>query len=154
MSKMGFYVIILLIKGYDFKHLIIDPLKRFSLKIWGSFTSYISPLCILSNIHVKLAIHFSLEDKIVKNYLYMSKLEAQMVTSTSSENLSLQLYEAQNKNFNFGNTNPLILHTRSIFFKGGNLTKIWSKKIFFMKTLSKLGALTVLSVYAPLYLNC
>jgi hypothetical protein len=30
--------------------------------------------------------------------LYMSKLEAQMVTSTPSENLSLQLYKAQNKN--------------------------------------------------------
>jgi hypothetical protein len=73
----------------------------------------------------------------------MSKLEAQMVTSTPSENLSLQLYKAQNKNFNFGITKTLILHTRSIFFTGGHLTKIWSKKIFFMKTLSKLGALTV-----------
>ncbi len=73
----------------------------------------------------------------------MSKLEAQMVTSTPSENLSLQLYKAQNKNFNLGIVKTLILHTRSFFFTGGHLTKIWSKKIFFMKTLSKLGALTV-----------
>jgi hypothetical protein len=73
--------------------------------------------------------------------LYLSKLAAQMVTSTStpSENLSLHLYESQNKNVNF---DTLILHARSIFFKGGHPTKIWRKKIFFMKTLSKLGALT------------
>jgi hypothetical protein len=101
------------------------------------------PLCILSNIRVKLALHSSLEDKIVKNYLYLSKLKAQMVTSTPSENLSLQFYEAQNKTFKFGTTKTLILHTRSVFFIGDHLTKIWSKKIFFMKTLSKLGALTV-----------
>ena len=99
----------------------------------------------MNNIHVKLAIHFSLEEKIVKNYLYLSKLAAQMVTSTPSENLSLHLYESQNKNFNFGTLKTLILDTRSIFFKGGHPTKIWRKKIFFMKTLSKLGALTVLS---------
>jgi hypothetical protein len=72
-----------------------------------------------------------LEDKIVKNYLYVSKLEAQMVTSTPSENLSLQLYKAQNKNFNFGITKTLILHTRLIFFTGGYLTKIRSKKNIF-----------------------
>ena len=102
-----------------------------------------SPLCILSNIRVKLSLHSSLENKFVKNYLHLSKLEAQMVTLIPSETLSLQLYEAQNKIFKFGTTKTLILHTRSIFFKGGHLTKIWSKKIFFMKTLSKLGALTV-----------
>jgi hypothetical protein len=65
-----------------------------------------------------------MENKIVKNFLYLSKLEAQMVTSTPSENLSLQLYEAQNKTFKFGITKTLILRTRSIFFKGGHLTKI------------------------------
>jgi hypothetical protein len=106
-----------------------------------------SPLCILSNIRVKLTLHSSLQNKIVKNYLYLSKLEAQMVTLTPSENLSLQLYEAQNKTFKFGTTKTLILHTRSTFFKGGHLTKIWSKKIFFMKTLSKLGALTGMFVF-------
>jgi hypothetical protein len=84
------------------------------------------------------------QDTVVKNYLYLSKLETQIVTSTPSENLALRLYEAQNKTFKFGTTESLILHTRSIFFKGGHLTKIWSKKIFFMKTLWKLGALTVL----------
>ncbi len=66
-----------------------------------------------------------------------------MVTSTPLENLFLLLYEPQNKNFHFGITKTLILHARSIFFRGGHITKIWSKKILFMKTLSKLGALTV-----------
>jgi hypothetical protein len=74
-----------------------------------------------------------------------------MVTSTPLENLSLHLYESRNKNFNFGTTKTLILHARSIFFKGGHLTKILSKKIFFMKTLSKLGALTVF-IYLFVYL--
>ncbi len=100
-------------------------------------------LCFLNIIHYKLAIHFSLEEKIVKNYLYLSKLVAQMVTSTPSETLPLHLYEPQNKNFDFGTLKALILHARSIFFKGGHPTKIRRKKIFFMKTLSKLGALTV-----------
>jgi hypothetical protein len=121
----------------------LTPLKGYLYKYEAVSASYISPLCFLNNIHVKLAIHFSLEEKIVKNYLYLSKLAAQMVTSTPSENLSLHLYESQNKNFNFGTLKTLILHTRSIFFKGGHPTKIWRKKIFFMKTLSKLGALTV-----------
>ena len=65
-----------------------------------------------------------------------------MVTSTPLEKLSLHL-QSQNKNFNFGTLKTLILHARSIFFKGGHPTKLWRKKIFFMKTLSKLGALTV-----------
>ncbi len=51
----------------------------------------------LNNIGVKHATHFSLEDKNVKNYLYMSKLAAQMVTLTPSENISLPLFESQNK---------------------------------------------------------
>jgi hypothetical protein len=80
---------------------------------------------------------------IVKHYLYLSKLAAQMVTSTSSENLFYQRYGFQNQNFDFKTTKTLILHAWSIFFKGAYLTKLWSKKIFFMKTLSKLGALTV-----------
>jgi hypothetical protein len=82
---------------------------------------------------------------IVKHYLYLSKLAAQMVTSTSSENLFYQRYGVQNQNFDFKTSKTLILHARSIFFKGAHLTKLWSKKIFFMKTLSKLGALTVVT---------
>ncbi len=58
-----------------------------------------------------------------QNYLYLSKLAAQMVTSTPSENLSLHLYESQNKNFNFGTLKTLILHAPSIFFRGGHPTK-------------------------------
>jgi hypothetical protein len=46
-----------------------------------------------------------------------SKLEAQMVTSTPSENLSLQFYEAQNKNFNFGTTKTF--YTLGRFFSKG-----------------------------------
>ncbi len=70
----------------------------------------------MNNIHYKLAIHFSLEEKIVKNYLYLSKLAAQMVTSTPSETLPLHLYEPQNKNFDFDTLKTLILHAWSIFF--------------------------------------
>ncbi len=121
----------------------MTPLKGYLYKYEAVSASYIFPLCFLNNIHVKLAIHFSLEDQIIKNYLYLSKLAAQMVTSTPSENLSLHLSESENKNFNFDTLKTLILHARSIFFKGGHPTKIWRKKIFLMKTLSKLGALTV-----------
>jgi hypothetical protein len=85
----------------------------------------------LNNKCVKLAIHFSLEAKIGKDFLKLSKLATQMVTSTPLENLSLLLYEPQNKNFNFGTTKTLILHAQSIFFRGGHITKIWSKNIFF-----------------------
>ncbi len=57
----------------------------------------------------------------------------------------MKLYEFQNENFNFGTTKTLNLHTRSIFQRGS--PKFWSKKIFIAKTLSKLGALTVHTVY-------
>ncbi len=90
----------------------MTPLKGYLYKYEAVSASYISPLCFLNKIHVKLAIHFSLEEKIVKNYLYLSKLAAQMVTSTPSENLSLHLYEPQNKNFNFGTLKTLILHAQ------------------------------------------
>ena len=129
-----------LLEGYHWKYEVVSA-------------SYISPLCVLNNICVELAIHFSLVAKIFKNYLYLSKLAPQMVTSTPLENLSLLLYESQNKNFNFGTTKTL--HARSIFFRGGHITNIWSKKIFFMKTLSKLEALTVANLifrsFAQLY---
>jgi hypothetical protein len=94
-----------------------------------------------TNIHVTIAIHFSPKEKIVKNYLYLSKLAAQMVTSTPSENLSLHLYEAQNKNFKFGTTRTLILHARSIFFKGSQSPNknMEEKHIFHVNP----GALTV-----------
>jgi hypothetical protein len=80
---------------------------------------------------------------IVKHYLYLSKLAAQMVTSTPSENLFYYLYELQNQIFYLENAKIWILHAWSIFFKKAQLTKLWSKKIFSLKTLSKLGALTV-----------
>ncbi len=37
------------------------------------------------------------------------------------------------------------------FFQGGSPTKLWSKKIFFMKSLSKLGALTVLLMLCDMH---
>jgi hypothetical protein len=81
----------------------------------------------------------------VKHFLYLLKLAAQMVTLTSSENLfTKQRYEFQNPNFDFETTKTMILHAWSIFFMGAHLPKLWSKKIFPMKTLLKLGALTVL----------
>jgi hypothetical protein len=82
-----------------------------------------------------------LEDMIVKHHLYLSKLAAQMVTS---ENLVYQRYGFQNQNFDFKTTKTLILHAWSIFFNWAHLTKLWNKKIFSMKTMSKLGALPVL----------
>ena len=84
-----------------------------------------------------------LEGMTVKHFLYLSKIAAQMVTSTSSENIFYQRYEFQNQNFDFETTKTSILHAGSIFSKVAHLTKLWSKKIFSMKTLSKLGALTV-----------
>ncbi len=59
------------------------------------------------------------------------------------ENLFYQRYGFQHQNFDFKTTKTLILHAWSIFFKGSHLTKLWSKKIFSMKTLLKLRALTV-----------
>jgi hypothetical protein len=78
---------------------------------------------------------------IVKHYLYLSKLAAQMVTSTPSENLFYHRYELQNQNFDFETAKTWILHAWSIFLKRAHQTKLGSKKIFSMKTLSKLGAL-------------
>jgi hypothetical protein len=70
-----------------------------------------------------------------------------MVTATPLENLSLLLYEPQNKNFNFGTTKTLILHARLIFFRVGHITKIWREKNIFRESLSKLGALTVFNIH-------
>ncbi len=60
----------------------------------------------------------------------VSSPEGTYVTSSPSENLSLHLYESQNKNFNFGTLKTLILHARSIFFKGVTQKKYGGKKYF------------------------
>jgi hypothetical protein len=73
----------------------------------------------------------------------LSKLAAQMVTSTAPKNFVGKPYEIQNQNFDFCTPQTLILYTQSIFLREGHQKKIWSKKFFFMKTLSKLGALLV-----------
>jgi hypothetical protein len=59
--------------------------KSYQWKYEAVSASYISLLWFLSNIHVKLAIHFSLEDMIDKKYLYLSRLVAQTVSSKSSK---------------------------------------------------------------------
>jgi hypothetical protein len=74
------------------------------------------------------------------------------------KNLSLQLYESQNKNFNFGTTKALILHIWSIFFKGDHPTKIWSKK-YFHENPSPISQLFTffnddVTVYSPHRLSC
>jgi hypothetical protein len=62
----------------------------------------------------------------------MSKLAAQMVTSTRLENISLHLYESQNKNFNFGTTKTVILHARSVdIFQRGLPNKNMEEKNIF-----------------------
>jgi hypothetical protein len=61
---------------------------------------------------------------IVKHFLYLSKLAAQMVTSTSSEILFYQRYELHNQNCDFETRKTLILHAWSIFFQWGSSNKI------------------------------
>jgi hypothetical protein len=71
-----------------------------------------------------------LEGMIVKHYLYLLKLAAQMGTLTSSKKFFYRCYEFQNQNCDFKTTKTLILHAWSIFLKGAHLTKLWSKNIF------------------------
>jgi hypothetical protein len=66
---------------------------------------------------------------IVKIYWYLSKLVAHKVTTTPSE-FFFQLYEFHNLNFEFGISKILILLARSIFLKGGHLTKYGIKNTF------------------------
>jgi hypothetical protein len=66
----------------------------------------------------------------VKHYLYLSKLAAQLVTSSSSENLFYQRYELQNQNCDFETTETLILHAWSIFSNGAHITNYGIKNIF------------------------
>ena len=94
----------------------------------------------------KIFILYRVVKKVIQKMFGTRYVPSKLLTSTPSENLFLQHYKAQNKNFNFGITKTFILHTQSIIFTGGHLTKIWSEKIFIMKTLSKLGALTVHTV--------
>ncbi len=61
---------------------------------------------------------------VVKHYLYLSKLAAQIVISTPSENLFYHHYEIQNQNFDFETAKTRILHAWSIFFQGGSANKI------------------------------
>ncbi len=67
---------------------------------------------------------------IVKHYLYLSKLAAQMVTSTPSENLFYHRYELQNQSFYFETAKTWILHAWLIFYKGAQLTNYGVKNIF------------------------
>ncbi len=71
-----------------------------------------------------------MEDKIVKYYFHLSKLAAQMVTSTSSENLFFLRYDLQNQNLDFEATKTLILHAWSIYFKGLTYQNYAVKNIF------------------------
>jgi hypothetical protein len=57
---------------------IKDGCYVFVFRVMRQFGCFGTPT-FLSNIHVKLAIHFSLEDMLVKNYLYLSKLAAQAI---------------------------------------------------------------------------
>ncbi len=140
---MCFNVIFLLKRGKIEQIIIVSSLEKLSLKIWDSFSFLHIPTLLFEQYSCQTCRTPFLEGMIVKYYLYLSKLAAQMVTSTSSENLFYKRYGFQNQNFDFKTTKTLILHAWSIFFTGAHLTKMWSKKIFFMKILSKLGALTV-----------
>ncbi len=140
---MCFNVIFLLKRGKIVKIIIVGPLEKLSLKIWDGFSSLHIPTLVFEQYSCQTCHTPFLESMTVKHFLYLSKLAAQMVTSTYSENLFYQRYEFENQNFDFETTKTSILHAWSIFFKGAHLTKLWSKKTFSMKTLSKLGDLTV-----------
>jgi hypothetical protein len=86
--------------------------------------------------------------------MYLSKLEAQLVTSTLSEKILWGDSGVPNQNFDIGISQTLILYARSIFLQGSHLLEILRKKIFFVKTLSKLGALTVFNLCYFLYSAC
>ena len=140
---MFFNVIFLRKRSKMEKIVIVGPLEKLSLKIWDSFS--------FLHIHTLLFEQYScqtchtpfLEGMAVKHFLYLSKLAAQMVTSTSSENLFYRRYEFQNQNFDFETMKTLIFHAWSLFSRGLTLKNYGVKKyLFFMKTLSKLGALT------------
>ncbi len=134
---MRFNVIFHLKIGKFEKIITAGPLEKLSLKIWGIFSFLHIPTLLFEQYSFQTCHTLILEDIIVKHFLCLSKLAARMVTSTSSENFFYQRYELQNQNFDFETTKTLILHAWSIFFKGAHPTKLWSKKIFFMKSLSK-----------------
>ncbi len=123
-SKMCFNVMFLLKRGKIKKIIIVIPLE----KIWDSFSFLHIPTLLFEQYSSQTFHTLFLEDMIVKHYLYLSKIAAQMVTSTFSGNLFYQRFKFENKNFDFKTTKTLILDAWSIFFKGAHLTKLWSKK--------------------------
>jgi len=63
-----------------------------------------------------------LEDMIVKHYLYLSKLAAQMVTLTFSENHDTRALNFQNQNYHF--EKDLDFTSLVDFFRGGSPKRI------------------------------
>ncbi len=89
------------------------PIKISSKKGWN----------FKNKIMISFAVHFSLEDMISKKYIYLSKLAAQVVTTTPPENLVWEPYWNSQSEFWFWQTQTLILFTRSIFVWWGEVTK-------------------------------
>ncbi len=90
---MCFNVIFLLKRGTIEKIIIIGPLEKLSLIIWGSFSFLYIPTLLFEQYSCQTWHTLFLEDMIVKYFLFLSKLAAHMVTSTSSENLFYQRYK-------------------------------------------------------------
>ncbi len=63
--------------------------------------------------------------------MYLSKLDAPLVTSTLSEKLLWGDSGVQNQNFDFGISWTLILYARSIFSQGSHLLEILREKNIF-----------------------
>ncbi len=63
--------------------------------------------------------------------MYLSKLDAQLVTSTLSEKILGGNSGVQYQNFDFGISRTLILYARSIFSQGSHLPEILREKNIF-----------------------
>ncbi len=102
------------------KIIITDLLKKLSLKIWDSF-SFLQFLTMFFEKYSCQTCHTLFCRGQDRQEIFVPvevTVAAQIVpTFDPHGNLSLQLYETQNKNYNFGTTKTLILKARSIFFK-------------------------------------
>jgi hypothetical protein len=79
---------------------------------------------LISLEYVKLAINFSLEEIIYEKYMYMTKLAAQVVTSTPPENLIGKPYEIPKSEFRFWHSTDLDFIRPVNYLRGGHLKKI------------------------------
>jgi hypothetical protein len=121
----------------------MSTLKKILLILWDSSRFQTLSTLFFNEMHVPRAIHFSLVAIIFKKCMYLSKLASQLVTSTPWEMFLWADDGVHQSKFWFWHFKvPNFIHPVE-FFKRVPAIKNIEKKIFFVKTLSKLGALTV-----------